>query len=108
MELDPVRVRLTQRAGAWRWSSARAHLAGCDDGVVTVQLLFDLVPDGREFLEGGLSAADRELIGRSAPPRSSRASKNASGAALPGRSQTPSPSGKRPPQANDKLSIVSP
>jgi hypothetical protein len=34
--LNPVRARLAKRAEDWRWSSARAHLAGRDDGLVEV------------------------------------------------------------------------
>jgi putative transposase len=34
--LNPVRARLVQRAQDWRWSSARAHLSGRDDGLVSV------------------------------------------------------------------------
>ncbi|MFZ1962688.1 MAG: transposase [Roseiarcus sp.] len=34
--LNPVRARLAARAEDWEWSSARAHLAGRDDGLVEV------------------------------------------------------------------------
>ena len=34
--MNPVRARLVQRAVDWRWSSVSAHLAGVDDGLVTV------------------------------------------------------------------------
>jgi putative transposase len=34
--LNPVRARLAERAEDWPWSSARAHLAGRDDGLVEV------------------------------------------------------------------------
>jgi putative transposase len=34
--LNPVRARLVQRPQDWAWSSLRAHLAGRDDGLVTV------------------------------------------------------------------------
>jgi putative transposase len=34
--LNPVRARLAARAEDWPWSSVRAHLAGKDDGPVTV------------------------------------------------------------------------
>src|SRR5260370_30402747 len=33
VELNPVRARLAERAGDWRWSSAPAHLDGCDDAL---------------------------------------------------------------------------
>jgi putative transposase len=35
--LEPARARLVARADDWRWSSARAHLRGRDDGLATVQ-----------------------------------------------------------------------
>jgi putative transposase len=34
--LNPMRARLAARAEDWPWSSVRAHLAGKDDGLVTV------------------------------------------------------------------------
>jgi putative transposase len=34
--LNPVWARLAERAEDWRWSSARAHLAARDDGLVEV------------------------------------------------------------------------
>jgi putative transposase len=62
VELNPVRARLARRPRDWRWSSARAHLAGTDDDLVTTRPLLDLVDDWREFLRGGLSAAEHEAI----------------------------------------------
>ena len=62
VELNPVRAGLTQRPGDWLWSSARAHLAGRDDAVVSAGPLLDLVPDWRGFLDGGLSGAERDAI----------------------------------------------
>jgi putative transposase len=41
--LNPVRARLVARAQDWPWSSARAHLAGRDDGLVRVAPLLDRV-----------------------------------------------------------------
>ena len=37
--LNPVRAGLAARAEDWRWSSARAHLEGRDDGLVSVGAL---------------------------------------------------------------------
>ena len=51
-----------RRARDWRWSSARAHLAGRDDGLVTVRPLLDRIGDWRAFLRGGLSEAEHEAI----------------------------------------------
>src|SRR5882672_4557138 len=41
--LNPVRAGLVARAEDWAWSSARAHLAGRDDGLVRVAPLLDRV-----------------------------------------------------------------
>jgi putative transposase len=43
VSLNPVRAGLTQYAADWAWSSARAHLAGKDDGLVTVRPVLDRV-----------------------------------------------------------------
>ena len=62
VELNPVRAKLTRTARAWKWSSARAHLAGRDDGVVKVKPLLDRVPDWKAFLREGLDSDDLEAI----------------------------------------------
>jgi putative transposase len=41
VELNPVRAGLVARPQNWRWSSARAHLEGNDDGLVRMQPLLD-------------------------------------------------------------------
>lgn len=41
--LNPGRARLVARAQDWAWSSARAHLAGRDDGLVRVAPLLDRI-----------------------------------------------------------------
>jgi putative transposase len=66
VELNPVRAGLARRARDWRWSSARAHLAGRDDGLVAVAPLLELVPDWRGFLAGGLAEDALEAIRRHA------------------------------------------
>jgi putative transposase len=48
--MNPVRAGLVKRADAWPWSSARAHLAGRDDGVVSVAPLLDRMGDFAGFL----------------------------------------------------------
>ena len=50
VELNPVRARLAARAGDWPWSSARAHLAGRDDALVSVAPLLQIVSDWKTFL----------------------------------------------------------
>ena len=62
VELNPVRARLTAAAEDWPWSSARAHLAGRDDGVVEVQPMLDQVPDWADFLAGGLRDDERDAL----------------------------------------------
>ena len=62
VELNPVRARLVERPREWRWSSARAHLLGRDDGLVSVAPLLKLAPDWRGFLRQGLSEAELEAI----------------------------------------------
>ena len=69
--LNPVRARLVARAEDWPWSSARAHLAGRDDGVVKVAPLLGQIDDFAAFLsetfdEDAAYAALRrsETIGR--------------------------------------------
>lgn len=49
--LNPVRARLVERAEDWPWSSARAHLAGRDDGVVRVAPLLERTGDFALFLD---------------------------------------------------------
>lgn len=62
IELNPVRAELARTARAWKWSSARAHLARRDDGVVAVRPLLDLAPDWKRFLRAGLEPEDLETI----------------------------------------------
>ena len=62
VELNPVRAGLVQRAREWRFSSARAHLAGADDRLVRVAPLCALVPDWAAFLRQTPSDADYEAI----------------------------------------------
>ena len=69
--LNPVRARLVARAGDWRWSSARAHLAGRDDGVVSVAPALQCVGDFAAFLDEDFDEAatygplrKAELVGR--------------------------------------------
>lgn len=69
--LNPVRAKLVRAAQDWRWSSARAHCAGTDDGLVRVAPALDRVGDftvflGEEFDEAFAYAALRkaETLGR--------------------------------------------
>jgi putative transposase len=64
VELNPVRARLKRRPDSYRWSSARAHLDGSDDGLVKVAPLLEVVPDWAGFLAGGLTAEQAEAFRR--------------------------------------------
>lgn len=55
--LNPVAAGLVTRPEDWPWSSARAHLAGTDDGVVRVAALLDRIGDWAAFMEGGIKDA---------------------------------------------------
>jgi putative transposase len=44
----------------WPWSSARAHLEGRDDGLVTVGTLLERESDWRAFLDQGLSQDEHQ------------------------------------------------
>ncbi len=52
------RINLRRR---WSWSSAAAHVAGRDDGVVHVTPLLERVKDWREFLTEALVTEEAEL-----------------------------------------------
>jgi REP-associated tyrosine transposase len=68
--LNPVRARLVRRAEDWPHSSVHAHLAGCDDGLVSVKPLLDRAPRFADLLDGEADAVAfvrlrrSELIGR--------------------------------------------
>ncbi len=64
VELNPVRARLADRAEAWPWSSARAHLAGCDDGLVRVAPLLEAVDDWAAFLAVAPRADEMDALRR--------------------------------------------
>jgi len=53
VELNPLRAGLVKRAEDYRWSSARAHLDGKDDGLVMVQPMLDRVENWAELLASG-------------------------------------------------------
>ena len=50
VELNPVRAKLSETASSWRWSSAGAHLAAVDDGLVTVKPMLDRIHNWTSFL----------------------------------------------------------
>ncbi len=55
IELNPVRAGICSMPGEeYPWSSVKAHLSGCDDGVARVSPLLERVPDWRQFLMDGM------------------------------------------------------
>jgi len=58
VSLNPVRARLVDSAADWPWSSARAHLAGRDDGVVNVAPVLERVDDFATFLDEPFDEAE--------------------------------------------------
>ena len=66
IELNPVRARLRRHPQTHPWSSAKAHLAGDDDELVSVAPLLDLVPDWAAFLADGLDEEAAETLRRHA------------------------------------------
>ena len=64
VDLNPVRAKLCRAPWRWRWSSAAAHVAGRDDGLVRVRPLLERVKDWREFLTEALEAQEIELLRR--------------------------------------------
>lgn len=60
--MNPVRARLAARAEDWPWSSARAHIAGADDGLVTVRPLLQRTGNFTVFLADGEDADASQTI----------------------------------------------
>ena len=60
VEMNPVRARLVREAGRYRWSSAKAHLIGQDDGLVKVSPLLERYGDWRKVL--GKEAGTDEVL----------------------------------------------
>ena len=58
--LNPVRAGLVKRAEDWEWSSVRAHLAGKDDGLVTVGPVVERYGDFASLLDSGDGETDNE------------------------------------------------
>lgn len=58
VELNPVKAGLTARAEDWRWSSARAHVAGKADGLTDLSAMAGIHRNWRAMLKRGLEAGD--------------------------------------------------
>ena len=59
IENNPVKAGMVLHAEDWRWSSARAHIAGHSDGLTDTQQLGEHIANWRAMLVGGLEASDQ-------------------------------------------------
>ncbi len=60
IELNPVKAKLVQNPAEWRWSSARAHFDGHNEGAFNATALLDMVDsDWAEFLRDDIP--DKEI-----------------------------------------------
>ena len=66
VELNPVRAGLAETPEAYRWSSARAHFAGEDDGLVKAAPLLEMAGDWGGFLAEWPTEAETEQFRRHA------------------------------------------
>jgi putative transposase len=64
IEMNPVRAGLSDSPGQYPWSSARAHLIGCDDVLVDVRPLLDRVANWIDFLAIPVSTREVEALRR--------------------------------------------
>ena len=65
VELNPVRAKLCRAPSAYKWSSAKAHVAGKDDVLVKAAPLAERAGmSWAEFLRGGLDPDDVEAMRR--------------------------------------------
>jgi len=62
VEMNPVHANMANRAEDHVWSSARAHLAGKDDGLVKVQPMLDRVSNWREYLDSALDGTTVDIL----------------------------------------------
>jgi len=62
--LNPVKAKLVERAGDWRWSSARAHAAGATDGIVKVEPLLGRIGSFDAFVSGRLETEETIAVRR--------------------------------------------
>ena len=66
VELNPVRAGLVKHAWQYRWSSAAAHIAGCDDILVRVAPLLNMFGNWEKYLGLDVTMEDSEKIERHA------------------------------------------
>jgi putative transposase len=62
IEQNPVRAGIVRSIADYEWSSARAHLRGCDDELVRVEPMLLQFPDWDNFAGQEVHAADASRI----------------------------------------------
>ena len=62
VELNPVRAGLVEAPSEYPWSSAGAHLAGRDDGLVQVAPLLELAPKWRRLLTSAVTEEELKVL----------------------------------------------
>ena len=62
IELNPVRARIVNKPGNYKWSSATAHLQKENDILVKTEPLLDIIPDWRELLSSDLTEEEYERL----------------------------------------------
>ena len=62
VELNPVSAGLVKRPERWKWSSAKAHLKGQDDGLVRVAPLLEQAGDWKAWLADGVEELERKRL----------------------------------------------
>lgn len=62
IELNPVKAGFVKKPEHYLWSSAKAHMSGKDDKLVTVKPLLKLINDWREFLFSGYTKEEEFLL----------------------------------------------
>ncbi len=62
VELNPVKAKLCYYAEEWQWSSAGAHIIGCDDSIVSVEPMLGRITNWRDYLSQGDSEIDQTTI----------------------------------------------
>ena len=58
IELNPVRAGIAKEPWYYKWSSAGAHVRGCDDNLVHVLPLLEIVEDWRGFIGEDVSTEE--------------------------------------------------
>ena len=62
IELNPVRAKLVDNPGDYKWSSCKAHLEGKDDKLVKVKPLLKIISCWTDFIREPVSEVETESI----------------------------------------------